>query len=123
MAMMDIFPRRVATSRCTLPEEPKTSASAAAAKSVTDFDKLAAYWSSTSPIKEYFFVFNDKYQGSYPEIETNLNKLKKDKGLDEAGVFLAKDLEKELFELDKPDHCTFWVKCPTSQQMFLTMMS
>lgn len=81
------------------PEKPRDSGSSAAKKSVADFDKLSAYWNKISPIKRYSFVFNDKFEGSFPEIESNLSSLKATHKLEEASVFLAKHLEETLFDL------------------------
>ena len=38
-------------------------------KAKEDFDGLYQYWSQISDPEEYYFVINDKYKGSYPEVE------------------------------------------------------
>jgi hypothetical protein len=82
------------------PEEPKENEAQAIQKAERDFRGLLAYWQSIHPIREYFFVFNDKYRGSFPTIEKTLESIKTAYNLDDTGVFLAKHLEDVLFSLD-----------------------
>ncbi len=60
------------------PEDPRKSQAKAAKKFKEDFEKLKKNWDKISEIKEYFFVFNDKYSGSIQKIEKILSELEKD---------------------------------------------
>jgi len=81
------------------PENPKESIGKAAEKARDDFGNLKAHWQSDTPITDYRFVFNDKYQGAYPTVEHALVNLKREHELQIAMPFLAKDLEAEFREL------------------------
>jgi hypothetical protein len=81
------------------PEEPTASEAAAVKKVSTDFAGLLKYWDTICPVKEFRFVFNDKYNGSFPTIEQDLLNIKKTHGLQGSGVFLARDLEDVFFTL------------------------
>ncbi len=79
------------------PEDPKSSKQEAIEKVQKDFkDKLLPYWGKFCAVREYIFVFNDKYFGTNFPIEETLSKIKADHLLDIADVFLAKDLEQEF---------------------------
>ncbi len=83
------------------PEDPATSTADAIKKAKEDFQTLKdkGPWSEIAPLREYYFVFNDKYRGSSPTLEDTLSSLKQEYGLENAQVYLAKDLENELFKL------------------------
>lgn len=83
------------------PEEPgsKSSPSKAIKKASEDFAGLAEYWGQFCEVREYFFVYNDKYRGSYPEVEKALAGIKSNHDLDDSGVILAKDIENWVFKL------------------------
>jgi hypothetical protein len=82
------------------PEKPKASIKAAIEKAHTDFrDKLIPHWGSFCEVKEYYFVFNDKYQGCTFDIEKKLAEIKQSHKLTEACVYLAKHLEDECLNL------------------------
>jgi hypothetical protein len=85
------------------PEDPKDKVDKAAAKARDDFGKLKDHWESDAAITDYRFVFNDKYQGSYPTVEHALAELKRIHGLATAKPFLAKDLEHEFWQLSTAD--------------------
>lgn len=61
-----------------------------------DFIGLKKVW---SPVKEYYFVVNDKYNGPNPDCERAIQQLKKAHKLENAGIKTAKDLENLLFKL------------------------
>lgn len=68
-----------------------------------DFNGLYEYWNSICPIRQYFFVINDKYKGVSPPIykailELNNNPIYKDINI---SVFLAKDLERAFDQLNE----------------------
>jgi hypothetical protein len=81
------------------PEKPSASESVAVGKLKDDFAGLKKHWESVCPIKEFRFVFNDKYNGSFPTLESDLAELKAKHFLKECCTFLAKDLEDVFFKL------------------------
>ncbi len=85
------------------PENPTARVEAAAKKARCDFAKLKEHWEATAAIVDFRFVFNDKYQGSYPSVEHALADLKGEHNLESARPFLAKDLEREFMQLQPPD--------------------
>lgn len=86
------------------PSEPKINELEASKKLKKDFNKLyKSGWDEISNIKEYNFVFNDKYSGSIQELEKVISELKTDNPGVEFKLFLAKNLEKAFFELEESD--------------------
>jgi hypothetical protein len=83
------------------PEDPASAPAVTKAikKAKADFQGLLAYWGNICRVREYFFVYNDKYHGSFPEIEETLADLKTTYHLDHCAPVLAKDLEDRLFRL------------------------
>lgn len=63
-----------------------------------DFKGLLMHWNELCPIKEYYFVINDKYEGTSALIEEKILSLRKEYKEIVINTFLAKDLER-LFEL------------------------
>ena len=57
------------------PSTPKVNETTAAGKLKNDFQKLKAGWDEISKIKEYNFVFNDKYGGSVQLLEETITNL------------------------------------------------
>ena len=84
------------------PNTPATKDSYAASKLKSDFQKLKENWSNIKELKEYYFVFNDKYFGS-KKPEGAIAELKITNTDIEFKVFLAKDLENLFFELSESD--------------------
>ena len=80
------------------PEAQRTPATAAK-KAVKDFEGLKKRWNQATSIKEYCFVFNDKYLGSNVLIEDAMTEIRTRYSI-QASVMLAKDLEAEAFMLD-----------------------
>lgn len=85
------------------PNTPKVNEANAARKLRDDFRKLQKEWAQTSSIKEYCFVFNDKYEGSVQMIEQAMTELKKDNLKVDFNLFLAKELENAFFQLKESD--------------------
>lgn len=85
------------------PENPTGNPSAATKKLETDLGGLISYWSNQHnyKISHFYFVFNDKYHGAYPEIYTTLHSLKNKYGLQACDVFLSSQLEDVFMELDE----------------------
>lgn len=65
------------------------------------FTGLYNYWQAISPIKEFYFVVNDKFQtGVYPSVEKELSEIEKQYGV-KAEPFLSKELEDVFLSLPK----------------------
>ncbi len=64
-----------------------------------DFNGLKAYWDTICPIREFYFVLNDKFKGAYASLDAELSKIQKKHSLNVVGPYLAKDLENTLFAL------------------------
>jgi len=79
------------------PEDINKSYVGAVEKVQKDFDGLKATW---SPIKEFYFVVNDKYKGVNADCEKTIQEIKKMHNLDKAGLLTAKDIENKLFALN-----------------------
>ena len=84
------------------PNTPATKDSAAAKKLKENFQDLKDNWDEVSEIKEYYFVFNDKYFGS-KKPEVTITELEGSNPDIQFNTFLAKDLEKVFFELSETD--------------------
>ncbi len=84
------------------PNTPAIKDTEAARKLKKDFNKLKANWNKISDIKEYYFVFNDKYFGSKKPEEAIVD-LEKENPNIIFDVFLAQDLENLFFSLDETD--------------------
>ena len=85
------------------PNEPKINESKASKKFKEDFEKLQkSGWNEISNIKEYYFVFNDKYNGSTQQLENAVSELEQAYPNIKFRLFLAKNLEEIFFSLDEP---------------------
>ena len=85
------------------PNAPSIKQAEAARKLTRDFEKLKNSWEEISKIKEYYFVFNDKYSGSTQKLEEVISVLKDNNLNIKLDTLLAKDLEKIFFTFDKSD--------------------
>jgi len=85
------------------PMVPKVNEREAAEKFEEDFQKLKNEWGAISTIKEYNFVFNDKYYGVVQLLEETKAKLRTSNPNVEFKLFLAKDLETVFFQLNESD--------------------
>lgn len=86
------------------PSSPQEKDAAAAKKMKDDFAKLqASDWDQISNIKKYFFVFNDKGNGTSIELEEALAQLRATHSSVEFGLVLSKDLEVLFFTLSQAD--------------------
>lgn len=101
------------------PEDINKSKSAAVKKVKDDFSGLKKYWDKICPIKEFYFVFNDKYKGSFPTIEEDLKSIKDEHNLDNAGVFISKHLEDHLFALPEDQIITIIGYIPDPSKIVL----
>jgi len=82
------------------PNVPATKDSDAAVKLKKDFFKLKENWDHIAEIKEYYFVYNDKYAGA-KEPEKVIAELRKDNPNIKFELFLAENLEDIFFQLDE----------------------
>lgn len=85
------------------PATPSVNERKAAEKLCKDFQKLKAKWNEISKIKEYYFVYNDKYDGSTIDLESAISNLKKDNPEIKFALFLALDLEHVFRRLSEVD--------------------
>lgn len=84
------------------PEDLASNIYTAVSKLTDSFQGLLDYWNGqVSPIREYFFVVNDKYKGTYPEIEKGLAGLEQRHLGIRCNPFLAKDLEDVFINLQE----------------------
>jgi len=81
------------------PEDPKLKQQVAVKKLKDDFAGLKAYWDTVTPVREFHFVFNDKYKGAFPTMEADLADIKKEHHLSDCSSFLAQHLEDRLMSL------------------------
>ena len=84
------------------PEDVTKNSTDVLNKAKADFIKLKKYWDKIAPLKEYYFVVNDKYQGVGPHISKFLEEIRVENGLDKTGVILAQDLQNFFHDL-KPE--------------------
>jgi hypothetical protein len=78
------------------PEDIRLKYPEAVKKLVDDFSGLISQW---SPVNEFYFVINDKYDGVNADIEISMNKIITTNNLVDGKVVTAKDLENILFSL------------------------
>ena len=81
------------------PKTPKTNESDAANKMYDDFQKLKVKWDDIATIKEYYFVYNNKYEGSTRKLESTITRLESENSNIKFDTFLSDDLEKVFVEL------------------------
>ncbi|GKW36699.1 MULTISPECIES: hypothetical protein [Pectobacterium] len=81
------------------PEDASNNILTAVKKIRSDFNGLLNHWHDVCPIKKFYFVLNDKYKGSLPQLHREIMKLQIEFNLVDAGVLVAKDLEFDLFNL------------------------
>ncbi|QDU98510.1 hypothetical protein [Lignipirellula cremea] len=81
------------------PEDIQKIGGDAIKKLKEDFAGLKAYWDGLYPVKEFYFVVNDKYRGAPPHIQPEIDNIKTKHSLTKAAVFLTKHLESVLFKL------------------------
>ena len=84
------------------PNNPATKDAESARKLKANFKTLKEKWVKISEIKEYYFVFNDKYFGSHKTEEAIAELEKENTGI-KFKLFLAKDLEDIFFGLSESD--------------------
>lgn len=88
------------------PEELKKNTNVAQKKVKADFGKLKRYWNPFSPIKKFYFVLNDKFEGVSPHIHKTLKQIQDAESLEDAGVYHTRCLERDLFSLRFDQICS-----------------
>ena len=82
------------------PEDSKKNPSRGRAKLKNDFEGLKEHWNHISPLKEFYFVINDKYKGVDPDTLEAIKEIKSTHNLKKAACLDANYLENLLFELE-----------------------
>ncbi|RPJ79170.1 MAG: hypothetical protein EHM20_02125, partial [Alphaproteobacteria bacterium] len=85
------------------PNTPKTNESKAATKLINDFRLLKRKWDAIIPIKEYHFVFNNKYEGSNQLLEAAISQLETEYTNIDFKLLLNNKLEEIFFHINKDD--------------------
>ena len=86
------------------PEEPGHKEYDTIKKLVTDFDGLYKHWNTqVTPVKEFYYVVNDKYQGDYPTLHPELKKIEDNHEGVHCHPFFAKHLEDVFLDLQKDE--------------------
>lgn len=70
-------------------------------KLVEDFIGLYNLWHPIIPIRQFFYVVNDKYKGAYPSLYQELQNIRNHYPKVEVDSFLSKDLENIFMSLDE----------------------
>ena len=86
--------------QCYAPEDLSKNITTAVNKLQKSADGLVGYWDSISKVKKIYFVVNDNYKGSYPEIHQKLAELRTQYVGIEFELLRAKDLERKILSLD-----------------------
>lgn len=81
------------------PSNIEKSINEAVNKLEADLEGLVKQWNELCPVKNFYFVLNDKYKGAPPQLQQKMLYLKSKFGLEKASVLVAKDLEFDLFDL------------------------
>ncbi len=80
------------------PEDINKSYPAAVKKLHRDFKGLISQW---EPVRKFYFVINDRYNGVNADCEKEIQKIKREYKLADAKILTPKDLENMLFKLDE----------------------
>jgi hypothetical protein len=84
------------------PEDIRRSYPEAIKKLQTDFEGLIKQW---GPVKEFYFVVNDKYYGVNADANNAIAEIVRDYKLNKGKIITAKDLVKILFDLEDDIVC------------------
>jgi hypothetical protein len=102
--------------QCYAPENLARSVSYAVSKLKEDFNGLMQNWNEAGEVKQFYYVLNDKYKGTYPEIELELDGLQKSTGII-CNPFLCKDLEDVFMQLSEQDILNVISFLPSSENI------
>jgi len=81
------------------PEDPQVNTQNAVKKLIEDFNGLYSFWNEIEPIKEFNFVFNDKFKGSYPDLYKEITNLQDQYAGIKFYLFRADDLQRMFREM------------------------
>jgi hypothetical protein len=82
------------------PQDPAIRESQAIKKLDRDFKGLYSFWNKkVTPIREFYFVLNDKYKGAYPTLYPEFTKIEKKHPAVKCNPFLAQHLEDVFMSL------------------------
>lgn len=81
------------------PEDLAKDIKKAENKARNDLKKLIDFWNSISPIREYFFVVNDKYKGVSISLNKVVSDLRDEYQLQKTEIITPANLESMLFAL------------------------
>lgn len=82
------------------PGNPIIREAQAIKKLVSDFKDLYSFWNKkVTPIREFYFVLNDKYNGAYPTLYPEFTKIEKKHPGVKCNPFLAQHLEDKFMSL------------------------
>lgn len=85
------------------PEDSSEKEKESYKKLTETFDDLFNYWQLISPIKEFYWVYNDNFKtGVYPSIEKKLSEIENRYNI-KAEPFLCKNLEDVFLSLPEPE--------------------
>jgi len=85
------------------PEDISSKEEKAIKKLETDFVGLKKYWDTLCPIKEFYFVINDKYRGAHPDVTTAILNLKNSYTKIKFDLFLSPQFEDCFLNLNDED--------------------
>lgn len=91
-------------------------------KLATDFAGLYKHWNATvTPIKEFNFVLNDKYQGTYPSLHPELTKIETNHTGVTCKPFLSQHLEDVFLKLPHNHIEDILGKIPSAEEISLNV--
>ena len=80
------------------PESPSDKEKESLEKLSSTIIGLLDFWQSISPIKEFYWVFNDHYQGVHPSVEKKLSEIEKQHDIS-SDPFLCRNIEDVFLSL------------------------
>jgi hypothetical protein len=83
------------------PEDLASKGANTLTKLKQDFTALLKYWNNVAPVKEFYFVLNDKYKGVYPTIHKAISAMGKAHHEIRFALLLNKDLEDTFMSLEE----------------------
>ncbi len=82
------------------PENPANKEKESLEKISNTITGLIDFWQTISPIKKFYWVFNDHYQGVYPSVEQKLSEIEKQHKIS-SNPFLCKNIEDVFLSLSE----------------------
>lgn len=81
------------------------------------FPEIKDYWDSIEPVLGFMYVINDKFRGTFPQVEKRLSELKAEYELETCKPYLAADLLDDFFKLDARDAVALLGSIPSEYAM------